>query len=130
MVKLKKFALSLPAFIITILIFLLSDQPKPELLGIKFDIYDKLLHIIAFFVYGLTLIVFYAANIRSVHYKKIIALVVLTGSIYGLLDEFHQSFVRGRQTEFLDWFADFIGIFLSLIFYKFLKNFVDRLTSI
>jgi VanZ family protein len=126
MLKLKTFIVSLPAIIITILIFILSDQPEPELLGIKFNIYDKLLHISAFFIYGLSLFFFYIVNFRNQSKNKIILLVVLTGSLYGIFDEFHQSFVPGRQTEFLDWLADFIGICFSILFYDLIRKIVEH----
>jgi VanZ family protein len=33
----------------------------------------------------------------------------IAASAYGVSDEFHQSFVAGRDSEVLDWVADTVG---------------------
>ncbi len=37
-------------------------------------------------------------------------LLVLVGMLYGLTDEVHQIFVRGRSPDWADWVADVIGV--------------------
>jgi VanZ family protein len=41
--------------------------------------------------------------------KYFMAAALIISSIYGLLDEIHQRFVPGRNSEFLDWVADSLG---------------------
>jgi VanZ family protein len=37
-------------------------------------------------------------------------------SLYGLSDEWHQSFVVGRESDFADWVADTSGAALAIFF--------------
>lgn len=39
---------------------------------------------------------------------------LIFASFYGVTDEFHQSFVVGRQADVWDWLADTIGAYLAL----------------
>ena len=36
-------------------------------------------------------------------------------SLYGLSDEWHQSFVVGRESDVTDWFADTSGSVLAIV---------------
>lgn len=36
--------------------------------------------------------------------------LILVGALYGLTDEFHQIFVRGRSPDWTDWIADVVGV--------------------
>jgi len=38
-------------------------------------------------------------------------------SLYGVSDEWHQSFVPGRSVEFADWLADTLGAALAVALY-------------
>ena len=40
-------------------------------------------------------------------------LMVGVGVLYGVLDEWHQSFVPGRVVSVADWVADIIGVVLG-----------------
>lgn len=42
------------------------------------------------------------------------ALAVLLASVYGVTDEFHQSFVPGRMPDVLDWVVDTAGALTSV----------------
>ena len=45
-------------------------------------------------------------------------------TFYGMLDEFHQSFIPGRSMEFFDWLADFLGAAAGITFvYGLIKQF-------
>ncbi len=96
-------------------VFLASGQSQvagPP--GIPF--LDKIVH---FSVYGLlgTLVVrvLFDASRRGRSAFVAIALV----SLYGVLDEFHQSFTPGRSVEVADWIADTLGTGLAAISYSF-----------
>ena len=48
--------------------------------------------------------------------KKIPLPIVIT-SVYGIIDEIHQSFTPGRECSFFDWVADTLGaVFGSICF--------------
>ena len=83
------------------LVFLLSHQPD---ISDPFEIpdwlpADKLVHA---GLYAVLAALFYLAGLGPV------AAVVVT-SLYGVTDELHQMFVPGRQPEFFDLVADFVG---------------------
>ncbi len=66
---------------------------------------DKIVHavfygIFAFFIFG-----------GSRRYS----LSLVIASLYGVTDEFHQSFVEGRDSDVWDWVADTVGAGLALM---------------
>ena len=50
-----------------------------------------------------------AGRVRSIEPPRHWVLIGL-GALYGLTDEFHQIFVRGRSPDWTDWVADVIGV--------------------
>lgn len=93
-------------------IYWLSDQsslPAPEL----FDNQDKLQHFLAYFVMGVL-------AWRALAHRPWPRKWILLGSfgfcgVYGLSDEWHQSFVVGRDASGLDWLADSIGSLVAAV---------------
>ncbi len=88
------------------IIFWLSNQhwlPVPDLIEQQ----DKFHHFIAYFVMG----VLAWRNFR--HYLKTPLLLTIVSvvfcSLYGVSDEWHQSFVPGRSADVMDWLADTSG---------------------
>lgn len=88
------------------LIYYLSDQP-----GIKMPMLflhqDKLHHFGAYFLMGIL-------AWRCTAYLNVVPIIrfLLTFglcSLYGASDEWHQSFVPGRESDILDWSADATG---------------------
>lgn len=67
---------------------------------------DKVLHFGLYFVLGSTLAWGRDRSGRVVGH----ALLVVLGVLYGVTDEWHQSFVPGRDASFADWIADCIGV--------------------
>lgn len=95
-------------------IYWLSDQPS---LGtpMLFLHQDKLFHAGAYFVLaGFTLRAFR-------HIKMPLPTLMISSfifaSLYGLSDEWHQSFVPGRMSDVKDWIADTVGAVLCLSLY-------------
>ena len=87
-------------------IFWLSDQsrlPTPQL----FSAEDKLHHFLAYFVMCVAAWRFFRHWCSNRLMLMIISLVFC--SLYGISDEWHQSFVPGRQASVLDWLADTAG---------------------
>ena len=93
-------------------IFWLSAQsklPSPDI----FENEDKLHHFLAYFVMGiLAWRFFFILNLR----REYVFLATFSFcSLYGLSDEWHQSFVIGRNSSVLDWLADSTGGMLAAI---------------
>jgi VanZ family protein len=49
---------------------------------------------------------------------KIIYITVIFGVIYGMTDEWHQTFVAGRYASGLDLFIDGLGSFIGSLIYR------------
>jgi VanZ family protein len=50
--------------------------------------------------------------------KKVMLFAIIFGVLYGITDEFHQSFVPGRDASILDLFVDSIGTFIGSLYYR------------
>lgn len=116
--------LSIVAFIFySLAIIYFSHQSSPPKIIDDFNYQDKVLHLIAFFIYGcLTWFMLFKLGLKK---KKVIFFTIIWGFIFGASDEIHQYFVPGRYSEFADWVADSLGILLSLLLLK-LVNFADE----
>ena len=70
---------------------------------------DKVVHLGLYAVLGVTL-----AYVRFHGVRTIPHLVMITiGALYGVSDEWHQSFVPGRSPSAADWGADVAGVVLG-----------------
>jgi VanZ family protein len=93
------------------LIYYLSDQPGMDI-PLAFPLQDKLMHLLAYAVLGFLALGTQrpgASGFSVPDYWKITALTAL----YGVLDEFHQAFVPGRNADVLDVLADASGALLG-----------------
>jgi VanZ family protein len=105
---LRQYLLRLPALIVILVIWALSSQPTlptlPGALG-----WDKLQHCLAYAVLA------FCAGIwleKSTWRRKPVFCYfwcVIIASLYGVIDEFHQHFVPGRDSTPFDWMADTVG---------------------
>ncbi len=93
------------------LIWYLSDQPGVEIPPV-FPMQDKLLHLVAYGVLG-----FLVMGTRRLSLDAFPAgtywKVCLLCALYGILDEYHQSFVPGRNASVYDVCADATGALLG-----------------
>ncbi|MDR2501296.1 MAG: VanZ family protein [Treponema sp.] len=102
----------LPALLTGTAIWLLSSQstlPQPKgILG-----FDKFQHLAAYMVFTWTAGLWFSPDQWR---RRPLAVPLLTagiGSLYGLIDEIHQSFVPGRDCNGWDWIADTLGALLG-----------------
>ena len=113
-------------FIYCAVLFWLSDQsalPAPK----WFAYQDKLAHGAAYFLLGI-----FACRSFNHFIKDPIILAILSiafCSLYGLSDEWHQSFVPARFMDAYDWFADILGAVIGVfVMSKFRNNkFIARI---
>jgi VanZ family protein len=81
----------------------LSDAPLPP--GMS----DKSGHGLGYMVLGLTLVRAMAGGLpRRITWNVALGAIAITVG-YGVLDEFHQSFVPGRSSDVADLYADAAG---------------------
>lgn len=94
--------------LIAALIFAASTRSR--LAGPSVEGIDKVTH---FAVYGLlaTLVVRNGRGARAAWWSIVVV------SLYGISDEWHQSFTPGRSVEFADWLADTMGAALAVSLY-------------
>lgn len=95
-------------------IFFASSIPASKLPRMALMVNDKLVHGIIFFVLGLLIYRALEPRAPSTQFdwgRFLIAVSAVV--IYGMLDEFHQSFVPGRTVDIKDATADALGGLVS-----------------
>jgi len=102
-------------------IFYLSNQPSLPVPAL-FPHQDKLFHAGAYGVMALLAISFFKYQLSTLNLALAVAFVFC--ALFGVTDEWHQSFVEGRQADVLDWLADCFGALLALWFYKRIKRYL------
>lgn len=102
-----------PAALWAAVLFLLSELP-PDVGGGGFPINDKVIHVGLYAVLGGTLA---WAGFRTGRGGMFV--FTLLGVSYGALDEWHQSFVPGRDPSVGDLVADAVGIFAGFLLLRF-----------
>ena len=110
MIKILDFTLLL--FYCLFIYWLSSQTSLKEPFDFGFELQDKLYHAGAYFIMGLL-----AWRSFSHWFSSPIRLAFLTitfCSLYGISDEWHQSFVVGRQSDSADWIADTSGAILAV----------------
>ena len=98
----------LPLISYCALIFILSSQPVPKKVPAFFGA-DKLMHAAAWMVLGILCFRAFQSRWCQTKPSVIIALSVAASVLFGISDEFHQSFVPSRTPEISDLFFDFLG---------------------
>ena len=112
--KRKVYLVYVPLIVYWIMLFIATTIPVSSLPSV--DVSDKLKHFGAFLGLSVLLSLTLIYQNKILLFKKyfMIAAFVIS-SLYGLLDEIHQSFVPGRNSEFLDWFADSVGAAIGVV---------------
>jgi VanZ family protein len=95
----------LPALVYAGWIAWLSSSPVADSTPLPFPHFDKILHFLLFSGLGAT--VRWAFPVAASRRQLLVAWSMCAG--YGILDEFHQSFVSGRHADPLDALADAAG---------------------
>jgi VanZ family protein len=110
----------IPAVLVMAGIFVLSSLPGDDLLLNTFEFSDKIKHLIAYFVLGITSCLWISSKSWLAKPVFWCVIVVVVCAVFAISDEYHQSFVPGRSgNDFGDLIADFIGGFVSVFLYLF-----------
>ena len=92
----------------------LSSQEKVPMPD--FDNSDKAVHFVCFGALSVCFGLWFSLQEWKKSPAKYAALATLFTSVYGTIDEVHQSFVPGRFAGADDWTADTIGAAIGAIF--------------
>ena len=112
----------------SVIIFCISSLPSDRVTFTRF-FWDKALHVAEYSVLGVCA-AYALINTRKWHIGMIWAASTVLCFTYGLSDEFHQSFVFGRESSIYDAFADLIGSAIGAGAYLLLKQRVKTKATI
>lgn len=107
----------LPVIVLCAAIFIQSSRPAPDVLP-PLPFMDKAAHAVVYALLGALLV--RAFNTLDRWRGRSLALLAggtLLAALYGLSDEWHQSFVGSRTADSADWLADLVGGFLGSLAY-------------
>ncbi|MBF0237488.1 MAG: VanZ family protein [SAR324 cluster bacterium] len=94
-------------------IFLLSSWSQPPTPPIDIPFYDKWAHMILYGALSVMYLNTTTNGFTRLSYQRIF--VAWMGcALFGLSDEWHQSFVPGRYSDVQDWLADVAGATLII----------------
>jgi VanZ family protein len=112
----------LPAVGYAVLIFALSSSSLDiEELRPVFE-YDKLLHLVEYYILGYLLMRVFTTSLDSSRAEKAVLATILVGTLYGASDEIHQYFVPGRDCSLLDFLFDAAGTTLAAVTFSFVRH--------
>jgi len=98
-----------PMIVVMGTIFFLSHQPATELKLPFFPGFDKFAHAIAYACFAAASIFAVPKQCRTSNPQQTAVLVVVICLLYGISDEYHQSFIPGRNSSVGDLLADAVG---------------------
>ena len=108
----------IPMLMVMGIIFYISDQPGDSLSLPNFIGADKVAHFCAYATLGFTILVAHGKKRRHTRPLFVFSTLLSVVIIYGVLDEFHQSFIPLRSVSFLDLVADACGgLFVGAMYY-------------
>ena len=85
-----------------------AASSRPVVSGLGFEGGDKVAHFAVYGLLGTLLCRAWGSGWRAA------VLALATASLFGATDEWHQSFVPGRDSDVLDWLADSSGAALAV----------------
>jgi len=120
---------SLPALLLMSAIFHASSLTFLTAPSLGFDRSDLLVHFSEFFALGLLTARMVAPDINRMLSLRSFLLASLIVLGYGLLDEFHQGFVPGRDSDGVDWLVDASAGLMGILAYPVVYRGVDQSSS-
>lgn len=112
-----------PAIVFAIMIFIVSSIPRVPLPDLAIGFEDKIGHVMAYTLLGFLLgRAMYFQYQVLVWQRNFYLLSIVLGSVYGVLDEFHQHFVPGRTADIYDTLADVVGVLIGATLFRMFIN--------
>jgi VanZ family protein len=109
------------------IIFYASSLPGVKT-PVPFEGFDKVLHSFEYLPWGFLVTRALAQTLPGLSPQKTIATNILLVFLCGISDEFHQSFVPGRETSLADVMADMVGGWAGGLFYQHVQTLKKRLS--
>ncbi len=109
------------------MLFWLSHQPSIDA-PLLFSGQDKVFHAGVYGILGIFLLGAMRPIYTGYTQSQVVTSAIIA-SLYGISDEFHQSFVPGRTPDVLDWLADSTGALLAVILMARLTRTLSRRLS-
>ncbi|MDR1400494.1 MAG: VanZ family protein [Treponema sp.] len=88
-------------------------MPHIPMLGVRIS--DKLIHLVCFAGLAGSWTFWFPLNSWKKHSVRNILICVVGVALYGILDEWHQSFTPYREVSAYDWLADVGGAILGSV---------------
>jgi VanZ family protein len=86
---------------------------------------DKAAHLAAFA--GLAVLLCAAGAAQGVRERTLFTAVIVSIAIYGVIDEWTQGWVPGRQRDFRDWLANMLGAGLGIAAFSLIHGLFRRI---
>ncbi|MBN1526517.1 MAG: VanZ family protein [Candidatus Omnitrophica bacterium] len=102
------------------LIYLFSSMPGSKLPKVDIPNIDKIVHFLEYFIFSLLLMRALVNSTKSFNLTALIILSIMITSLYGISDEWHQSFVAGRMSDLYDYLTDSIGSITGAFLYMYM----------
>ncbi len=119
-----------PVLVYAAIIFYISSlslfQEEPS----SFFGFDKLVHFIEYYPFGWLICRWLLSAKNSFFRKYAILLTMVVGISYGISDEWHQSFVPGRDASLWDALFDASGVAVAAFTYRILRQRVNLLRKL
>lgn len=112
--KYRVYMVYIPLTIYWIILLVLTSLPST--MAITSGVSDKIEHFLAYALLGV--LVFLTLKLQKKYLtfnKNAVVCAILIASIYGILDELHQLFIKGRSCDIKDWTADFFGAAIAVL---------------
>lgn len=111
-----------PVLAYAALIFSLSSLSSfPEAVPSFFGL-DKVAHLLEYFIFGCLLYRWFSSMDRCRKRWRVLLMTILVGTGYALSDEWHQSFVPGRDASLWDALFDSIGVGIAAAAYPVIRR--------
>ncbi len=99
-------------------IFLLSHQSGDTFHLPGFPGEDKIAHMILYGMLAAAIIFAFTPETRNQRRWRVVVIVILVATLYGISDEFHQSFIPDRTPDIFDVLADLAGAATVALLWK------------
>lgn len=87
-----------------------------------FSCFDKIAHLMEYLLFGFLICRWFSSLGPGRKKSAALIMTMVLGTFYGLLDEWHQSFVPGRDASLGDAFFDAAGVTAGAFLYRWLQE--------
>ena len=94
------------------------SSPEEQIPLLALPLHDKILHAIEYAILGTLCFRAFQKAAGVTGARHAVSLAMLTATLFGVADEYHQSFVPLRQADSLDLLADFVGAALGIFIWQ------------